>query len=340
MIEAWEKSYLQTLKGLLHKAELGGWKQNRTQYRTVGGFGLQLDVPLTHGSLPAMVSKTVHLKSLVAELCWFLRGETNVAWLHDHGCTIWDEWADAKGDLGPVYGAQWRSWWTQGGRVDQIAQLLHDLRSQPYSRRMIVSAWNVADLPTPDWAPHENASNGLQALAPCHLLFQAYVEDLTLEERLQQATTYGVPEELVKLQVGGSLRAITDVLNQYGVPTRGLALRVDQRSADWFLGVPFNIASYGLLAQMLCRAVPNLMPTKLVMQFGDYHLYENQVEVAREQIDRYVRLTTGEEAPAVLQYPKVAFPNDLGDFSQVTPEDIVVTDYRPWGRIVAPPPAV
>jgi thymidylate synthase len=345
VLAQWERDYIHTLQAL-HALGLKGdrWKGNRTATRTVGGFGLQLDVPLTYGQLPAMVSKTVHINSVITELLWFLKGDTNIAYLKENGCSIWNGWATETGDLGPVYGEQWRSWQGVGrGFIDQIAKLIYDLKNNPTSRRMIVSAWNPDNLPDEATSPQDNVRAGRQALAPCHMLFQVYVEDLTLDDRIAAARAMEVSEAV--------LNAITympgrgeaaEVLNDYEVPTRGLRLRVDQRSADWFLGVPFNILSYALLTHILCEAVGNLVPLALCMQFGDYHLYEDQMDAAAEQIDRYLSVKKGTEDGlkklAGLSYPKVQFPSveTWQGLETIDREDIEVSGYMPWGRILAP----
>jgi len=217
-----------------------------------------------------VTTKKVHLKSIVYELLWFLRGETNVAYLHEHGVTIWDEWADAHGELGPVYGYQWRSWPAPDGRhVDQIAQVLREIRSSPDSRRLIVSAWNVADIPK-------------MALAPCHAFFQFYVAQGKLSCQLYQ------------------------------------------RSADIFLGVPFNIASYALLTAMVAQ-VCGLQAGEFVHTFGDTHLYLNHLDQAREQLAREPRAL-----PVLKLNPEV---HDLFAFRY---EDIVIEGYDPHPAIKAP----
>src|SRR3712207_3067354 len=218
-------------------------KADRTGTGTRSVFGHQLRYPLRQG-FPLITTKRVHFKSVAVELLWFLRGDSNVAYLHEHGVSIWDEWADAAGELGPVYGVQWRSWPTpDGGHVDQIAGLLDTLRRDPDSRRMIVSAWNVADLPE-------------MALEPCHALFQFYV-------------------------AGGRL-----------------SCQLYQRSADLFLGVPFNIASYALLTRMIAAQV-GLEPGEFIWVGGDTHIYNNHVEQVREQLSRQVRpFPTLDIAPA------------------------------------------
>ena len=205
-------------------------KRDRTGTGTRSIFGHQMRFDLADG-FPLVTTKKVHLKSIIYELLWFLRGETNVHWLQEHGVTIWDEWADANGELGPVYGYQWRSWPTRAdGTIDQISHLIRDIKNNPDSRRLIVTAWNPADVPK-------------MALPPCHCLFQFYVAEGKLSCQLYQ------------------------------------------RSADIFLGVPFNIASYALLTMMVAQ-VTGLKPGEFVHSFGDAHLYLNHVEQAREQLSR------------------------------------------------------
>ncbi|MEV0254096.1 thymidylate synthase [Streptomyces sp. NPDC050732] len=208
----------------------GTAKADRTGTGTRSIFGHQLRYDLAQG-FPLVTTKKVHLKSIVYELLWFLRGDSNVSWLREHGVTIWDEWADADGDLGPVYGVQWRSWPTpDGGHIDQLSEVLDTLRRDPDSRRMIVSAWNVAEL-------------SKMALAPCHAFFQFYVADGRLSCQLYQ------------------------------------------RSADLFLGVPFNIASYALLTHMVAQQA-GLEPGDFIWTGGDCHIYDNHVDQVTEQLSR------------------------------------------------------
>jgi thymidylate synthase len=227
------QQYLDLMALALNK---GVEKRDRTGTGTRSIFGHQMRFDLAQG-FPLVTTKKVHLKSIIYELLWFLRGETNVHWLQEHGVSIWDEWADANGELGPVYGAQWRSWpgepsynGKEGGTIDQIAHLIRDIKANPDSRRLIVTAWNPADVPK-------------MALAPCHCLFQFYVADGKLSCQLYQ------------------------------------------RSADIFLGVPFNIASYALLTLMVAQ-VTGLAPGDFVHSFGDAHLYLNHLDQAREQLAR------------------------------------------------------
>jgi thymidylate synthase len=208
----------------------GAEKRDRTGTGTLSVFGHQMRFDLADG-FPLLTTKKLHLKSIIYELLWFLRGETNVHWLQERGVTIWDEWADKNGELGPVYGAQWRSWPTRtDGTIDQIANLVRDLKVNPDSRRLIVTAWNPADIPK-------------MALPPCHCLFQFYVADGKLSCQLYQ------------------------------------------RSADIFLGVPFNIASYALLTMMVAQ-VTGLKPGEFIHTLGDAHLYLNHLDQAREQLTR------------------------------------------------------
>ncbi len=221
------QSYLDLVTRILDD---GARRDDRTGTGTLSVFGHQMRFDLSAG-FPAVTTKRLQLKSVITELLWFLRGETNVRWLHEQGNHIWDEWADREGELGPVYGRQWRSWPTpDGGSIDQIARVVESLRSNPSSRRHIVSAWNVADVES-------------MALPPCHTLFQFYVADGRLSCQLYQ------------------------------------------RSADVFLGVPFNIASYSLLTLMIAQ-VTDLRPGEFVHTFGDVHLYLNHVEQARIQLSR------------------------------------------------------
>ena len=224
------RQYLDLMR---HVLEHGARKNDRTGTGTLSVFGAQLRFDLNAG-FPLLTTKKVHLKSIIHELLWFLKGDTNTRYLKENGVTIWDEWADAKGDLGPVYGYQWRSWPAPDGRhIDQISQVIEQIRKNPDSRRLIVSAWNVADLPK-------------MALLPCHAFFQFYVAEGRLSCQLYQ------------------------------------------RSADLFLGVPFNIASYALLTLMVAQ-VCGLKAGDFVHTFGDTHLYLNHLEQAREQLARSPR---------------------------------------------------
>jgi len=259
----------QYLDLMQHVLSQGARKSDRTGTGTLSIFGAQLRFDLNAG-FPLLTTKKVHLKSIVHELLWFLKGETNIKYLQDNGVTIWNEWADAQGNLGPVYGYQWRSWPAADGRhIDQISQVLEQIGKNPDSRRMIVSAWNVADLDR-------------MALMPCHAFFQFYVADGRLSCQLYQ------------------------------------------RSADIFLGVPFNIASYSLLTMMIAQ-VCGLKPGDFVHTFGDTHLYLNHLDQAREQLSRQPRkLPIMRINPAV----KNLFEFKYGDFT--------LEGYDPLPAIKAP----
>jgi thymidylate synthase len=260
------RPYLDLMRHIL---EHGTRKNDRTGTGTLSVFGPQLRFDLNAG-FPLLTTKKVHLKSIVHELLWFLKGETNIRYLKENGVSIWDEWADENGELGPVYGYQWRSWPAPDGRhIDQISQVLQQIRSNPDSRRMIVSAWNVADLDK-------------MALMPCHAFFQFYVA------------------------------------------AGRLSCQLYQRSADIFLGVPFNIASYALLTMMVAQ-VSGLKPGEFVHTFGDTHLYLNHLEQAREQLSREPR-----RLPVMKLNPNV---KDLFAFEY---DDFTLEDYDPHPAIRAP----
>ncbi len=260
------RQYLELMR---HVAEHGVKKSDRTGTGTVSVFGYQMRFDLSQG-FPLVTTKKCHLRSIIHELLWFLKGETNTAYLKANGVSIWDEWADENGELGPVYGKQWRSWPTpDGGHIDQIARVIHDLKHNPDSRRIIVSAWNVAELDQ-------------MALAPCHAFFQFYVADGKLSCQLYQ------------------------------------------RSADIFLGVPFNIASYALLTMMMAQ-VTGLQVGDFVHTLGDAHLYSNHLDQAHEQLSRTPRtLPTMRINPAV---------SDLFAFNFA---DFELVDYDPYPAIKAP----
>lgn len=257
------KQYLNLLDRILTE---GTRKTDRTGTGTISIFGHQMRFNLSEG-FPLLTTKKLHLKSIIYELLWFLRGDTNVKWLQDHGVRIWNEWADENGELGPVYGHQWRSWPDyQGGTIDQIANVVRQIRHTPDSRRMMVSAWNVAEVEQ-------------MALPPCHTIFQFYVAD------------------------------------------GRLSLQLYQRSADTFLGVPFNIASYALLLQMMAQ-VTGLEAGDFIHTTGDTHIYLNHLDQVRLQLSREPR-----KLPTMLLNPEV---KELEDF---TYEDFHLEGYDPWPHI-------
>jgi thymidylate synthase len=259
------RQYLDLLSDIL---ENGVAKTDRTGTGTISVFGRQMRFDLSKG-FPLVTTKKLHLKSIIYELLWFLRGDTSVKYLQDHGVRIWNEWADAEGQLGPIYGYQWRSWPDyNGGHIDQISEVVRQIRETPDSRRMIVSAWNVGQLP----AMH---------LPPCHAFFQFYVAD------------------------------------------GRLSLQLYQRSADTFLGVPFNIASYSLLLLMMAQ-VTGLQPGEFVHTLGDTHLYTNHLEQARLQLQREPR-----------QLPTMKLNPDVKSIFDFTYEDFTLEGYDPHPHIAA-----
>jgi thymidylate synthase len=259
------KQYLDLLDRILNE---GAVKGDRTGTGTMSVFGHQMRFNLQEG-FPLLTTKQLHLKSIIHELLWFLKGDTNVKYLQDNGVRIWNEWADEDGSLGHIYGYQWRSWPDyDGGFIDQISQAVHDIKHNPDSRRIIVSAWNVADLKKMN-------------LPPCHLLFQFYVAD------------------------------------------GKLSLQLYQRSADTFLGVPFNIASYALLLMMMAQ-VCGLEPGEFVHTTGDTHLYQNHLEQARLQLSREPR-----------PLPRMVINPDVKDIFDFKFEDFKLEDYNPHPHIKA-----
>jgi thymidylate synthase len=258
--------YLELLNRILAE---GVERRDRTGTGTLSVFGHQMRIPLGEG-FPLLTTKKLHLRSIIYELLWFLSGDTNVRFLNEHKVTIWDEWADAQGELGPIYGRQWRSWPTADGRtIDQLAAVLRGIRETPDSRRLLVSAWNVGEIER-------------MALPPCHVLFQFYVAESKLSCQLYQ------------------------------------------RSADVFLGVPFNIASYALLTHMIAQ-VTNLEPGEFVHTFGDAHLYLNHREQARLQLSREPR-----------SLPTLRLNPDVRDLFAFRFADVNVTGYDPHPHIPAP----
>lgn len=272
----------QYLELMRHVRDNGIEKSDRTGTGTKSVFGYQMRFDLAKG-FPLVTTKKCHLKSIIHELLWFLQGDTNIAYLKENGVRIWDEWADENGDLGPVYGAQWRSWPdSDGGTIDQIAEVIQQIKAKPDSRRLIVSAWNPTFLPDEGRRPSDNAAEGKMALPPCHTLFQFYVLDGKLSCQLYQ------------------------------------------RSADIFLGVPFNIASYALLTMMVAQ-VTNLSVGDFVHTFGDAHLYLNHLEQVELQLSR---------APYAL--PTMKINPAVSDIFGFKFEDFELQNYECHPHISAP----
>ncbi len=257
------KQYLELCHHILDK---GTEKKNRTDINTISTFGYQMRFDLSKG-FPLLTTKKLHLKSIIYELLWFIKGNTNVKFLQDNGVRIWNEWADEEGNLGPIYGHQWRKWESTDGKViDQLSQLIHEIKTNPNSRRLIISAWNVGDLDK-------------MALPPCHLLFQFYVKD-----------------------------------NQ-------LSCQLYQRSADVFLGVPFNIASYSLLTMMIAQ-VCNLEPLEFIHTIGDAHIYLNHLEQVKLQLTREPK-----------KLPKLNINKNVKSIFDFSYDDFQLTHYEPHPHI-------
>lgn len=273
------KQYLDLMR---HVRDTGTKKEDRTGTGTVSVFGYQMRFDLSEG-FPLVTTKKCHLKSIIHELLWFLKGETNTQYLTDNGVRIWNEWATEEGDLGPVYGAQWRSWPTpDGGSLDQFALLVEQIKNKPDSRRHIISAWNPALLPDEGVSPQDNVRNGKMALPPCHTLFQFYVAD------------------------------------------NKLSCQLYQRSADIFLGVPFNIASYALLTMMVAQ-VTGLELGDFVHTFGDAHLYLNHLEQVETQLAR-----------EPLPLPTMKINPEVKDIFSFKFEDFELVGYQAHPHISAP----
>jgi thymidylate synthase len=273
------KAYLDLMQ---HVRDNGVEKSDRTGTGTKSIFGHQMRFDLSKG-FPLVTTKKCHLKSIIHELLWFIKGESNIAYLSENGVKIWDAWATDEGELGPVYGVQWRNWPSANGEtIDQLAQLIHDLKTNPDSRRHIITAWNPALLPDTSISPSENAEQGKQALPPCHTLFQFYV-------------------------LNGKL-----------------SCQLYQRSADIFLGVPFNIASYALFTMMIAQ-VCDLELGDFVHTFGDAHLYSNHMEQVDEQLSR-----------SPLALPTMKINPEIKSIFDFTFEDFELVDYKSHAHIKAP----
>jgi len=267
------RQYLNLLNEVLEK---GTKKTDRTGTGTISYFGPQLRFDLSEG-FPMLTTKKLHLKSIIYELLWFLKGDTNVKYLQENGVRIWNEWANDNGDLGPVYGAQWRNW--NGEGIDQISRVIDQIKNNPDSRRIIVSAWNPSVLPDSSISFAENVARGNAALPPCHAWFQFYVAN------------------------------------------GKLSLQMYQRSADIFLGVPFNIASYSLLLLMVAQ-VTSLEPGEFVHTFGDAHIYLNHIDQVNTQLSRQPRAL-----------PKMSLNNEVNNIFDFNFEDFNLTDYNPHPHI-------
>ncbi len=270
---------------LTHVLENGAFKQDRTGTGTKSVFGYQMRFDLSEG-FPMVTTKKLHLKSIIYELLWFLKGDTNIDYLTENGVKIWNEWADENGDLGPVYGHQWRNW--NNDEIDQITNIVSDLKKNPDSRRLMVSAWNPSVMPDTSKSFSENVANGKAALPPCHAFFQFYVSPPEVE--------------------GDN-------------STRKLSCQLYQRSADIFLGVPFNIASYALFTMMMAQ-VCGYQYGEFIHTFGDAHIYSNHFEQVELQLSREPR-----------PLPKMILNPEIKDIFSFNFEDFTLVDYNPHAHI-------
>ncbi len=283
--------------------ENGTFRGDRTGTGTISVFGYQMRFDLRKGH-PIVTGKSTHFKSIKHELLWFINGDTNIRYLNDNGVKIWNEWASPNGDLGPVYGKMWRSWpstpyWSDSGgmqreTIDQISELIEGLKSKPFSRRHIISGWNPELLPKEDSTHEENVEEGRQALPPCHTLFQFYVEEIPEQERDKHGMQYY------------------------------LSCQLYQRSADAFLGVPFNISSYALLTSMIAREV-GMVPKEFIWTGGDCHIYSNHLEQVEEYLERQTH-----DLPQLYLNPAVE------DLFSYTGDDISLVNYIHEPAIKAP----
>ena len=286
------KDYFKLLDNLYYNGHSSG---DRTGTGTKKLFGGQMVFDLSDGFLPILEEKKVSFNNVLSELLFFLKGHSNITDLHKYNNHIWDEWADENGDLGPIYGVQWRNW-TAYIRIDQLGNVISELKSNPNSRRLVVSAWNPSILPDLDLSPSENAFAGLMCLAPCHMSFQFWTREIS-ENNFE------------------------------------LSLRVDQRSMDMFLGAPYNIASYGILLHLVAKMV-KMKVGKLIFQVGDYHIYNNHSEQVVEILNRYAKKFVGISDYSE-KFPKLEILADKSAIEDYEMEDFKLVDYFPDSAILA-----
>jgi thymidylate synthase len=300
-----DKKYQQLLSDII---EFGVEKKDRTGTGTISEFGHQIRHKMSEG-FPILTTKKVAWRQVVSELLWFLTGQTNIEFLHKHNNHIWDgdynKSGRTDGDLGPIYGKQWRKWDGKNGRIDQIDNLINELKTNPDSRRLMVSAWNVGELDQ-------------MVLPPCHYGFQIYTRELSLEERIElYKSKTGLAEVDRKFQL------LKDFV-EHNIPTRAISLMWNQRSVDTFLGLPFNIASYGLLLHIIANEV-NMVPDELIGNLGDTHLYLNHIQQAKEQISRNP-----------FELPKLKTNAKINGICCNVPDDFVLDGYQYHPTIKAP----
>jgi thymidylate synthase len=299
------KSYHDLLSDVMQN---GIHREDRTGTGTISVFGRQMRFDISE-DFPLLTTKKVHWRSIVHELIWFLSGDTNIAYLKENGVSIWDDWADENGDLGPIYSHQWRSWERpDGGTIDQISNVIAQLKTNPDSRRMIVSAWNPADVDR-------------MALPPCHTMFQFYTRPLSFAERL---SILAEMQGFLEFEIFGNEALYEKMMNDAGIPSRYLDCQLYQRSADLFLGVPFNIASYALLTMMVAQVV-GMHPGEFVHTLGDAHIYTNHVDQVELLLSR-----------EILPPPQVYLNPEIADIFAFTYDDVELLGYQSHPAIKAP----
>jgi thymidylate synthase len=349
-----EQQYLDLGKKILTEGKI---RKDRTGVGTIGLFGAQIRCNLTKGEFPLLTTKKVFFKPMVAELIWFLEGSTDNNRLHELGAKIWDQWAIENGSLGKIYGHQWIKWeetkiisvdewdlnykeYQEKGyiyfdefyttssnphgtkiilikRHNQIAELIHNLKTKPFSRRHVISAWNVADLPDESKSPQQNVLDDKMSLAPCHCLFQFHVEEMTSVERLNEYYRRGVKTDMSHFCLQGQCcDTLMEELDKLNIPRLQLNCQLYQRSADFPVGVPFNIASYALLTMMIAQTV-NMAPGDFIHTFGDVHVYLDQVDEFKKQLDR-----------KPLALPTVEINPDVKDVFSFTMDDVRLVNYQ------------
>jgi len=310
-----DNPYLDLVQYILDR---GVQKPNRTGVDAIGVFSYQMRFNLSDGTIPLLTTKKVHVKSIIHELLWIISGSSNIKYLNNNGVTIWDEWADKDGELGPVYGVQWRAWQSyvlnetetqhrdvavyDVTHVDQIAQLVDKLKNHPLDRRLIISAWNVADLPR-------------MKLPPCHYTFQLYTQPLSLNERIAIASkTHHILDD-------ASNEELVAVFDANNVPKYQLSLMVNQRSCDVGLGVPFNMVQYAFMLRMFCE-VANMAPGELIWNGGDTHIYVNHIDALKEQLTRSTHPS-----------PTFKFARPIDNIDDFNYDDFVIENYTPHPAI-------
>ena len=326
------KQYLDLGRDIL---ENGNTRSDRTGTGTISVFGRQIRFDLSKGDFPLLTTKKMFLKGIIHELLWFIRGDTNNNSLEKEGVTIWREWATEDGSLGPIYGKQFRNF----GGVDQIAELIENLKKKPFSRRHVVSAWNPPELPDETISPQDNVKNGKMALAACHCLFQFYVQELNADETIEFIEEKGLYNQYIN-ELNNSSAIFSNECEfkqwsefkqwrekwktEHNIPKYKLSCQLYQRSADAPLGVPYNIASYALLTLMIAQCV-NMVPGEFVHTFGDVHVYNNQIEKFKEQLER-----------KPLPLPKMKINPEVKDIFSFKFEDFELVDYQSHPKIDYP----